>query len=137
IDILIDLAGHTSRGRPLLLAMKPAPIQESYLGYPGTTGLSTVDYRITDALSDPPGASDAFHSEKLIRLPGCFVCFRADDDAPPPRTQREPGPILFGSFNNLGKLSAETMRLWGRILAAVPDSRLLLKYRSLGDPGTR
>ena len=137
IDILIDLAGHTSRGRMMMLATKPAPVVISYLGYPGTTGLSTIDYRITDALADPPGASDTFHTEKLIRLPHCFLCYRPDDDAPPPLAYSREGPITFGSFNNLGKLSADTMQLWGRILSEVPDSRLLLKYRSLGDPATR
>jgi predicted O-linked N-acetylglucosamine transferase (SPINDLY family) len=136
IDILIDLAGHTSRGRMIVLATKPAPILISYLGYPGTTGLSTIDYRITDAVSDPPGMSDAFHSEKLIRLPQGFLCYRPDDDAPPVAERDSAGPITFGSFNNLGKLSTETMRLWGLVLGAVPDSRLLLKYRSLGDRAT-
>ncbi len=96
IDILVDLAGHTAGGRPLLFARKPAPIQINYLGYPHTTGLTTVDYRLTDAYIDPPGASEQFHSEELIRLPGTFACYRPPDEAVTgpveiaPRIGREP-----------------------------------------------
>ena len=81
IDILVDLAGHTGRNRLEVFALKPAPVQISWLGYPNTTGLSAMDYRITDAVADPPGA-ERFHTETLIRLPRCFLCFAEADAGP-------------------------------------------------------
>src|SRR5439155_21572034 len=74
IDLLVDLAGHTARNRIGVLARKPAPIQITYLGYPNTTGLKSVDYRITDNYADPAGLTHSFYTEKLIRLPNCFLC---------------------------------------------------------------
>lgn len=137
IDILIDLAGHSANNRMLAFARKPAPIQVTYLGYPDTTGLKAMDYRITDALSDPPGAGDAFYTERLLRLPTAW-CYRAMAESPqvrpPPVTSR--GFVTFGSFNNLAKLSPGTVGLWTKVLTAVPDSRLLLKARALCDAPT-
>ncbi len=119
IDILIDLAGHTGGGRLMTFAAKPAPIQVSYLGYPDTTGLSAMDYRITDSWADPPGTGDSFYVEKLIRLSRTAWCYRPPDDAPqvaaPPCLQSD--GVTFGSFNMLAKLSPEVLELWARILA--------------------
>ncbi len=135
IDILIDLSGHTGGSRMLLFARKPAPVQITYLGYPNTSGIAEMDYRITDALADPVGASDALHSEKLIRLDGCFLAYTLLDELPPV-APAPTGPITFGSFNNLAKISPTTLRLWSDVLAAGSDSRLVIKTTSLGDAPT-
>lgn len=128
IDILVDLAGHTNGNRLLLFARKPAPVLATYLGYPGTTGLAAMTYRITDAIADPPGMTEEYHSEHLIRLPGCAWCYRPNTNAsltPSPVAQR--GHVTFGCFNNLAKVNEQMLRVWTRILEAVPGSRLLLK----------
>lgn len=139
VDILIDLAGHTAHNRLLMFARKPAPLQLSWLGYPNTTGLSAIDYRISDGRADPPGKTEALHSETLLRLPHSFLCYGPPVDAPacgaPPSLAA--GHVTFGSFNNLAKTTPAVVRAWARILAAVPDSRLLLKSRATGDPATR
>ena len=82
IDILVDLAGHTAGNRMLLFARKPAPVQVSWIGYPNTTGLPTVDYRIVDNYTDPPGMTDPFYTEKLIRMPESFLCYQPEKDCP-------------------------------------------------------
>ena len=129
IDILVDLSGHTGLNRLLVFARKPAPIQVTWIGYPNTTGLSTMDYRITDAFADPIGATEALHTEKLVRMPECFSCFKPPSNAPHvsalPAVAR--GTITFGSFNNFAKITPEVMRVWIAILARVPGSRLVLK----------
>lgn len=135
IDIAIDLAGHTARNRLRALAIKPAPVTATWLGYPATTGLPSIDWRITDALADPPG-QEHFHTEKLMRLPNGLWCYEppiADmpEVAPPPALTR--GYVTFGSFNNPAKISTATIRAWAAILAAVPRSRLLLKGMILTD----
>jgi predicted O-linked N-acetylglucosamine transferase (SPINDLY family) len=139
IDILIDLAGHTVGNRLLVLAQKPAPVQMTYLGYPDTTGLPTVDYRITDAVSDPPGTTEQYHTEQLLRLEGCFLCYRPHEDAPPVAElpAARSGQITFGCFNNLAKLTGPMLRLWARILHATAGSRLLLKDKSFASAQTR
>src|SRR6185436_5230474 len=118
---------------------KPAPVQMTYLGYPDTTGLSTIDYRITDAWADPPGDSDALASETLIRLRGGFVAYRPPADAPAvaPLPALATGTVTFGSFNNLAKFSDQSLRLWSRVLMAIPNSRFLLKSKVLDDAATR
>jgi predicted O-linked N-acetylglucosamine transferase (SPINDLY family) len=129
IDILVDLSGHTGLNRLLVFARKPAPVQATWIGYPNTTGLSTMDYRITDAFADPIGATEALHTEKLVRMPECFSCFKPPSNAPHvsalPAVSR--GTITFGSFNNFAKITPEVMRVWIAILARVPGSRLVLK----------
>jgi protein O-GlcNAc transferase len=129
IDILVDLSGYTSGNRLRTFAMKPAPIQVTYLGYPDTTGMSAMGYRITDAIADPPGATERFHTEELIRIDGGFLAFKpaatAPDVAPPPCLRK--GAITFGSFNNATKLNARVIEVWADILKAVPGSRLMLK----------
>lgn len=128
-DILVDLAGHTGLNRLSLFARRIAPVQITCLGYPNTTGLSTIDYKITDALADPAPEADAFHTERLVRLEGCAWTYM------PPKDSPEPSPlpcanragITFGSFNNFSKISDLTIAVWSRILEAVPGSRLVLK----------
>jgi len=138
IDILVDLAGHTSCNRLPVFARKPAPVQVTWLGYPNTTGLSTIDYRLTDAIADPDGQG-AFHSEKLVRLPGCFLCYQPLADAPPvaPLPAAVSGHITFGSFNNLAKISPGVVELWSELLKALPAARLVIKNPSLTDTPTR
>ncbi len=129
IDILVDLAGHTGGNRLRAFARKPAPIQVSYLGYLGTTGLSAMDYYITDAHADPPGLSEAHYQESLIRLPECGFCY-APGPAPEVRPEppaRQSGQVTFGCLNNPAKVSDEVLAVWSRVLAAVPGSRLLLR----------
>jgi len=125
VDILVDLAGLTLGHRMRVLARRPAPVQVSYLGYLGTTGLDALAYRITDARADPPGA-DRWYSETLVRLPDTFWCFQPHPAMPDPiaPADRGDGPIVFGSFNRLAKVRPEMLRLWGRVLAQVPGSEL-------------
>ncbi|MCK5230369.1 MAG: tetratricopeptide repeat protein, partial [Desulfobulbaceae bacterium] len=139
IDILVDLAGHTQGNRILLFRRKPAPLQVTYLGYPNTTGLFEMDYRITDNLADPPGISDDFCSEKIVRLDHGFLCYQPVKDAPEPSAlpALSNGFVTFGSFNNLAKTTQKVIELWAKILLAVPNSRLIMKYKSLADNDTR
>jgi len=139
IDILVDLAGHTSDNRLLVFARKPAPIQVTYCGYPGTTGLTTMDYRLTDGYADPPGQTEHYHTEQLVRLPQTFLCFRPSPSAPPvgPLAALANGHITFASFNHVAKITDPTVELWSQILRQVPDSRLLLKSPGLGDAAPR
>ena len=139
IDILVDLGGHTGDGRILLLAHKPAPVQVSWLGYPGTTGLSAIDYRLTDSVADPEGRADDGYVEELVRLPNGFLCYGPPSDAPEPRPPPalERGHVTFGCFNHLPKLTAETVAVWARLLKQAPGSRLLLKSFGLSAPSAR
>ncbi|MGE0734362.1 MAG: tetratricopeptide repeat protein [Alphaproteobacteria bacterium] len=139
IDILVDLAGHTARNRLRLFARKPAPVQMTWLGYPATTGMKVIDYRITDAWADPPGLTESLHSEKLLRLQDGFLCYQAPPKAPAvaaaPAARN--GYVTFGSFNNLAKTSPTLIALWARILEAVPRSKLVMKAPPLADQGPR
>jgi protein O-GlcNAc transferase len=131
IDILVDLAGHTANSRLGVFAQKPAPVLITYLGYPNTTGLTTVDYRLTDAIADPPG-EPVRHTEELVRLPHAF-CYTVLEDAPEP----VPPPvcaartITFGSLHNLAKLNGQVLDLWCAILRAIPSARLLVFRHTL------
>lgn len=140
IDILIDLAGHTGHNRLLVFARKPAPIQVTYLGYPNTTGVETIEYRLSDADADPVRTSDAC-TERLVRLPRGFLCYRPHENAPPMRDLSAAGagnaPVIFGSFNNYAKVTEDILKLWARILDSVPGARLVLKAESLSDPEVR
>ncbi len=138
IDVLVDLAGHTAHNRLTTFARKPAPVQVTWLGYPNTTGLSAIDYRLTDGIADPQGA-ERYYSEQLVRLPGCFLCYQPPADAPPVSRlpAGENGFITFGSFNNLAKINAAVIQLWSQVLRAMPGSKLLLKNPSLTDPARR
>lgn len=137
IDILVDLAGWTTGTRLGVFARKPAPIQVTYLGYPNTTGLATIDYRLTDPWADPEGLTDPWYTETLWRLPRVFLAYTPPTEAPPPRATRPDGPFTFGSFNAVHKLSDRLLHLWGRILTAVPDARLFLKTGAFADAGVR
>ncbi|MEQ1862085.1 MAG: tetratricopeptide repeat protein [Chthoniobacteraceae bacterium] len=139
IDILVDLAGHTAFHRLLVFARKPAPVQVTYLGYCDTTGLEAMDYRLTDSHADPPGTTERFHTERLVRLPDCAWNFRPSNAAPPVGTSHasRDGCITFGCFSILPKLNGATFALWSRILERVPGSRLLLKNLAFKDSGAR
>ena len=140
IDILIDLAGHTATARPLVLGRKPAPVQLHWIGYPNTTGLDSVDYRITDEWADPEAEAGCYSVERLWRLPASFLCYSPPESAPepvdPPCLQR--GYVTFGSFNVRAKLSDECIAIWCEVLRAQPDARLVVKsYLGAGDDEAR
>lgn len=135
IDILIDLSGHTAKGRLPLFARRPAPVQASWLGYPGTTGVAAIDYLIMDAATVPPGA-ERWCSEAVMRLPVTRFCYAPPDYAPEPASP-PPRPPVFGSFNNLSKIGPRVVRLWVAVLRATPGSRLVLKWPALADPVVR
>lgn len=128
IDILVDLSGQTPGNRLLAFARKPAPLQITWNGYPNTTGLSAIDYRLTDACCDPPGGTEALHSETLVRLPHCYLVWRTPDDAPPlvPPPALTRGHITFGSVNSCYKLTPSLIALWAQLLQRVSTARLQL-----------
>ena len=135
IDIFVDLAGHTGHNRLLVFARQPAPIQVSWLGYPNTTGLATVAYRLSDPVADPEGRADELSTERIVRMPGGFHCFEPPVDLPAivPTPALNNGYLTFGSFNNQAKINGLTIRRWTALLKAVPDSRLILKNHQLSD----
>lgn len=127
IDILIDLSGHTAFNRLLCFARKPAPVQASWLGYPGTTGLVAMDYFLAERHWLPPGKLDSQFTEKIIQMPATSP-FLPPDDAPPVNALPALGNgyLTFGSFNRSNKLSRSVIALWSQLLHALPDSRLVL-----------
>ena len=129
IDILIDLSGHTGQNRLKLFALKPAPIQITWLGYPNTTGLSEIDYRFTDLITDPIGITDKFYTEKLYRLPVGFLCYKGNNSVSLPNNipQIENRFVTYGSFNNFLKVTPEVIKVWSKILKSSQTSRLILK----------
>jgi predicted O-linked N-acetylglucosamine transferase (SPINDLY family) len=131
IDILVDLAGHTAHGRLQIFAHKAAPLQVAYVGYPNTTGLTTVDYRLTDAIADPPG-EPVRHTEELVRMPYAF-CYAPPAFAPAvsPLPALASGRVTFGSLHNLAKLNGKILDLWCALLRALPQARLLLHRHPL------
>ncbi|NKB57128.1 MAG: tetratricopeptide repeat protein [Alphaproteobacteria bacterium] len=137
IDILVDLSGHTAGNRLLALQRKPAPIQATWLGYPNTTGLTAIDYRLTDAVADPPGA-ERFATETLLRLEDGFLCYQPPGDAPDvaPLPAQSAGHVTFGSFNNLRKVTPAVIAVWAEILHRAPPARLHLKARPFADHAT-
>ena len=139
IDVLVDLAGHVGANRLAVFARHPAPVQVDWLGYLNTTGLRSMDYRLVDDITDPPGVADRFATETLVRLPNGWACFEPAPDAP------EPGPppslaagrVRFCSFSSPAKLGERVLDVWSEILRRTPDSTLLLKGASLADEGAR
>lgn len=133
IDILIDLSGHTSLNRLLVFARKPAPVQISWIGYFNTTGMTSIDYLISDAVTVPAG-KDLWFSEKVVRLPDGRFCYEPPGYAPEvaPLPALRNGFITFGSFNKLTKITQETVSIWSAVLRDVPKSRLVLKTAALG-----
>ncbi|MBC7882031.1 MAG: tetratricopeptide repeat protein [Anaerolineae bacterium] len=134
IDILVDCAGHSACNRLGVFARKPAPVQVSWLGYPASTGLSAVDYRLSDPWLTPPDTSEYF-SETIWNLEQSAHCYGPPLDAPAvaPAPVLKRGQITFGSFNNLTKVGRETVALWAAVLQAIPESRLLLKAHQASD----
>jgi predicted O-linked N-acetylglucosamine transferase (SPINDLY family) len=135
IDVLVDLALHTADNRMLVFARKPAPIQLTMLGLPGTSGLTAIEYRLTDPSIDPPGLYDADYAERSLWLPHCFWCYQPHEPAPAvaPLPAVRNRFVTFGCLNQFAKLSGETWRAWIALLGAVPDARLLV-YAPAGRP---
>lgn len=139
IDILIDLSGHTAGNRLDVMALKPAPIQISYLGFPNTTGLSTIDYRLCDWITDPSETIQKF-TEKLIRLPKCFICYNRDVPFTPVHKRDINDKIIFAVTNKEQKYNKYTYRAWNRIINEVPNSLLIIKdcdFQELNLPSNR
>jgi len=131
IDILVDLSLHLAANRLLILARKPAPVQVTFGGYPGTTGMDAIDYRLTDPYLDPPGQNDQFYSEQSFRLPDSFWCYeqsamQCPEDPPNPLPALTNGYITFGCLNNFCKVNDQVMELWARVMKRVENSRLVL-----------
>jgi len=130
VDILVELTGHTAGNRLDVMAQKPAPVQVTWIGYPNTTGLNTIDYRFCDAIVDPPNTKQKY-TERLERLPNTFLCYSPPSESPPvsltPALSN--GFVTFGSFNNFAKFNDQVLYLWTAILKRVPMSRLLMKCK--------
>jgi predicted O-linked N-acetylglucosamine transferase (SPINDLY family) len=128
IDVLVDLSGHTPRHRLLAFARGPAPVQVTWNGYPNTTGMREIGYRITDAGCDPAGKTERLHTEELVRLPGVYMSWRPPPDAPDPGLPpaKASHRITFGSFNAAYKVTPSMVAVWSRILGELPESRLVL-----------
>jgi predicted O-linked N-acetylglucosamine transferase (SPINDLY family) len=140
-DIVLELAGHTNNSRLIALRWRGGPVQATAIGYPNTTGVPTIDYRLVDSLTDPPGPADALATEKLVRLDPCFLCYSppAPDHTPPPVAPPSVrnGFITFGSFNSINKVTPGTVSLWASVLRGVPRSRLLVKTGGLSAQSAR
>jgi protein O-GlcNAc transferase len=137
IDVLIDLSGHTANNRLGIFARRAAPVQAHYLGFMASTGLTEMDYWIGDEILTHP-EMDSHFSEQVWRLPRVWVSYKTLADAPEPDWRpASDGSVWVGSFNNLGKLTPQTLALWARVLHALPEGKLLLKTRELADAGNR
>ncbi|MBS0311506.1 MAG: tetratricopeptide repeat protein, partial [Proteobacteria bacterium] len=137
IDILVDLSGHTGYNRLPVFARKPAPVQATWIGYAGSTGLTAMDYRITNAEMDPPGLTERYHSESLVRMPDSGVAYRPAPGCPSvnPLPALSADTFVFASLNNLIKINPSVVHLWARILEALPHARLMLG--NITDDGVR
>ncbi len=139
IDILVDLSLHMEGNRMLVFARKPAPVQVTYLGYPASTGLPTMDYRLTDHYLDPAKTGERYDIEQVVRLPQSYFCYQPREDAPEvgPLPTRSSDYVTFASLNNLAKVTPAVMTAWAEILQSVPDARLLMKARGMGSSATQ
>ena len=127
IDILVDLAMHTHGSRLQVFARKPAAVQVTYLAYCSTTGLDTIDYRLTDPYLDPPENEDEYYSEKSVRLPHSYWCYQAPEQTPEVSPlPRVSGQITFGCLNNFAKTTLPTLQVWAQLLRKLPRSKVLL-----------
>ncbi len=138
IDVLLDMAGHTSQHRMQLFAKRAAPVQMTYLGYPGSTGVPNMDFILGDDVVTPKGC-ESLYTEQVLRLPGTVFCYAPEEDYPYPTYDAKVGKrtLTFGSFNNVPKLTPHTLKLWARVLQAVPNSRLVLKAPSFSDEAAK
>ena len=134
ISVLVDLAGYTDGTLLKIFGSRPAPVQVSYCGYPNTTGLKSIDYRITDRICEPDDAQN-YHTEKLFKIDKCFLCYQPYFEMIPKCTFENPQnrPIIFGSFNNLSKITDNAIKIWSDAIKAVPDSKIVLKHMYLND----
>ncbi|MBI2317149.1 MAG: hypothetical protein HYU75_09140 [Betaproteobacteria bacterium] len=137
--ILVDLSGHTAGNRLLVFARKPAPVQMTMLGYPNTTGMAAMDYRITDVHADPPGETEHLYRERLLRLPQCLWCYAPPPLAPEPVPApcAKSGEVTFGALNAAYKLNERVFEAWTAILGAVPQSRLIIATVPRGEAQER
>lgn len=141
IDVLVELSGHTTNHRLHALAIKPAPVIISAIGYPATTGMRTIDFRLVDEVTDPPGCEELL-SEKPLRIGAPFLCFSPPTDAPavdltPPSMRAGASGVTFAAFNALHKLNDQTLAMWARVLRELPGSRLLVKAAASKDHSTQ
>ncbi len=138
IDVLFDLAGHTKANRLPVFARRAAPIQVTWAGYVGTTGLDAMDFVLADRFQVPV-ASERFYRERVLRMPHGYVCYEPPFYAPEVATLpalRE-GRITFGAFHNVAKIGAPSIAAWARVMARVPESRIVLRYTNLDEPGAK
>jgi protein O-GlcNAc transferase len=136
-DVLVELSGLTHGHCLSVMQMRPAPVGVSYLGYPNTTGLSSINVRLVDSITDPPGPPDTLATERLVRLDTCFLCYAPPEDAPEPAPRPDGSPLVLASFNAAQKISASTIRLWSRAVLAIPGTMLLLKSVNFDDAALR
>jgi protein O-GlcNAc transferase len=139
IDVLVDLSGHTAGNRLPVFARKPAPVQVTYLGCLGSTGMTAIDYRLSDPYLDPPDMTDSYYSETTFRLPHTYWCYQPIGATPevsalPSLTA---GHVTFGCLTNFAKVSPAALYLWSQLLHAVPGSRLLLHCYGSARDGVR
>jgi predicted O-linked N-acetylglucosamine transferase (SPINDLY family) len=136
IDILVDLSGHTANSRIRIMTYQAAPIQVTYLGYPTTSGLKHIDYRLTDTVIDPKGSSDSYFTEQLIYLDPYFFCLSSLGNSLPisPSPALINKKICFGAFHNTSKVSECIIQLWSKVLLQIPESKILLQASAYDDP---
>jgi len=139
LDILVDLVGYAGSHRLKVFSMRAAPVQVSYLGYPNTTGLSAMDYRLSDSWADPVGMTEDQYTEQLVRLSGGFLCYTPASDLPAiaPLPADSNGGVCFGSFNSFLKVTPEMMGMWAELLKKLPESSVFMKARPLAEEALR